>query len=68
MPIYEYQCNQCEQAFEMVRRFSEADLSPTCPQCESANTQRKLSKVAAFGAGDAGAVSASSCTPRGGFS
>ena len=34
MPIYEYECNQCGEAFEKMMRFSEADQIPACPHCQ----------------------------------
>jgi putative FmdB family regulatory protein len=69
MPFYEYRCTECGDEFEKMLRFSEADRLPLCPKCESPKTQRKLSKVAAFGAASADTGgSASSCAPRGGFS
>ena len=32
MPIYEYQCNQCNERHEVIQRFSDAPLSH-CPSC-----------------------------------
>ncbi len=34
MPTYEYECEQCRDRFEMVRRFSDPELT-TCPRCGS---------------------------------
>jgi putative FmdB family regulatory protein len=70
MPYYEYRCNKCGESFEMKLRFSEADHLPTCPKCESPNTQKKLSKVISFGTTVSAATSSTSsnCGPRGGFS
>lgn len=70
MPFYEYRCNECGEAFEMMMRFSESDRIPACPKCESQNTQKKLSRVASFGTGSSDSAGASSsCGPsRGGFS
>lgn len=52
MPIYEYHCNDCSRDFELlVMRYSEADKQ-TCPSCESADIQRKMSSFAAQGAGN----------------
>lgn len=32
MPIYEYQCRQCDERHEIIQRFSDAPLSH-CPTC-----------------------------------
>ena len=32
MPIYEYQCTQCNERQEVIQRFSDAPLSH-CPSC-----------------------------------
>ena len=32
MPIYEYQCTQCNERHEIIQRFSDAPLTH-CPQC-----------------------------------
>lgn len=69
MPFYEYRCNECGEAFEKMLRFSESAINPACPKCESQNTQKKLSKVAALGNATSGSTSSgSNCAPRGGFS
>ena len=44
MPIYEYQCLDCRQTFEVRRCFSDADKPAPCSKCESDQTQRMLSK------------------------
>jgi putative FmdB family regulatory protein len=33
MPIYDYECNQCQFRFEKRQQFDEAPLV-TCPQCQ----------------------------------
>jgi putative FmdB family regulatory protein len=33
MPIYDYECNQCQFRFERRQQFDEAPLA-TCPQCQ----------------------------------
>jgi putative FmdB family regulatory protein len=45
MPIYEYQCLDCNKEFEKLVRSSAP--APVCPQCNSAALQRKLSTFAA---------------------
>jgi putative FmdB family regulatory protein len=32
MPIYEYQCNQCNERHEIIQKLSDAPLTH-CPQC-----------------------------------
>ncbi|HLI77809.1 MAG TPA: FmdB family zinc ribbon protein [Acidobacteriaceae bacterium] len=32
MPLYEYQCQQCQQRVEKIQKFSDAPLA-TCPHC-----------------------------------
>lgn len=32
MPIYEYQCRQCDERHEIIQRFSDAPLTH-CPSC-----------------------------------
>jgi putative FmdB family regulatory protein len=40
MPIYEFQCLDCRQTFEVRRCFSDADQPATCQKCESHNTKK----------------------------
>ncbi|HUR83615.1 MAG TPA: FmdB family zinc ribbon protein [Thermoanaerobaculia bacterium] len=32
MPIYEYQCRQCQERHEIIQKFSDAPLT-VCPKC-----------------------------------
>jgi len=71
MPLYEYKCNTCGEGFEKMVRFSEANLIPTCPKCESQDIQKKISAVASFGISQSAgsmALSGGSCGSSGGFS
>ncbi|KAF0110410.1 MAG: hypothetical protein FD147_1670 [Chloroflexi bacterium] len=69
MPIYEYRCNECGEAFEKIVRFTEADQIPACPRCESVNTHKRISTIASFGTSPSGTLnsSSSSCGSRGSF-
>ncbi len=69
MPIYEYECDQCGESFEKMVRFSEADLTPVCPECASTATHKKISKVVSLGGSDSGGSSSydSGCGSQGGF-
>lgn len=70
MPIYEYTCRQCGESFEKMVRFSEADLLPACPKCESKDTSKKIS-IFGFSGGvssDSASFDSSGCGSSGGFS
>jgi putative FmdB family regulatory protein len=43
MPLYEYQCDQCQQPIEVVQKFSDAPLE-SCLVCQGA-----LKKVMSLG-------------------
>lgn len=43
MPIYEYVCQDCGHEFEKLVRSSTV---PNCPQCDSAQLQKRLSVFA----------------------
>ncbi len=47
MPLYEYQCDQCQHTFEKMVPFSQADSSPECPRCHHDITRRRISTIAA---------------------
>jgi putative FmdB family regulatory protein len=70
MPLYEYHCNECGEEFEKMVRFSEADLGPTCPTCQSRDTKKKISSFASLGSslGWTSSSTSSSCGSSGGFS
>ena len=46
MPIYEYVCQKCKKAFELVRRIKEdGRKAATCPQCANKKVERRWSRV-----------------------
>ncbi len=53
MPIYEYECADCETLFEelILRPGDETEVA--CPRCASRKIQRCLSPTAAAGGGEA---------------
>ena len=68
MPIYEYACTPCGNAFEelVLRRADEAEVR--CPGCGSAEVSRQMSRPAAarVGSGSGGSGGpAPSCGPVG---
>jgi putative FmdB family regulatory protein len=42
MPIYEYQCQNCQHRFEEIQKFNDAVLL-NCPECQQAKLQRLIS-------------------------
>ncbi len=44
MPLYEYQCTQCQAAFELLIR---GEQQPMCPECHSRKLDKRLSVPAA---------------------
>ncbi len=69
MPLYEYECEQCGESFEIIVPMSEKDDAKECPRCHGAHTQRKVSAIASrFGLDGGSQYSASSCGSPGGFS
>jgi putative FmdB family regulatory protein len=47
MPIYEYSCEQCQAAFEVLVRGAE---TPQCPDCGGTKLEKLLSVPAAHSA------------------
>lgn len=45
MPVYEYECNECEKVFEVQQRISDDPLK-TCPECQG--QVRKLVSMTSF--------------------
>jgi len=43
MPIYEYGCDECGHAFEMIRSVSESDQQLNCPLCKSSKVNKLMS-------------------------
>lgn len=43
MPIYEYECNNCNTTFESVRSISDDDKDLKCPICGSSSVKKILS-------------------------
>lgn len=43
MPIYEYQCAECGEKFEVRRSIGEGRSEVTCPKCNAPNAKRLIS-------------------------
>jgi putative FmdB family regulatory protein len=42
MPIYEYQCKQCQYVFEALQKMTDVPLT-TCPACHQEGAERMVS-------------------------
>ena len=69
MPLYEFQCADCQDDFEELVRSNAAVAEVKCPQCGSQQVRRKLSvfasKVSGGGGSYSAAPAASSCSTGG---
>lgn len=54
MPMYEYQCRQCGEQYEELRRIQDADRDLKCPFCGAEDVERLLSAFATSGCRRAG--------------
>jgi putative FmdB family regulatory protein len=53
MPIYEFRCLECSTVFELLQLTKESDKKGMkCPQCNSTEVERLLSKVSVVRSGD----------------
>ncbi|NOX97872.1 MAG: zinc ribbon domain-containing protein [Nitrospirae bacterium] len=43
MPIYEFQCQKCQEEFEVLFRSFREEKNVSCPQCGSGKVDRLLS-------------------------
>ncbi len=70
MPIYEYQCQDCDHQYEALV-FASDEANPPCSKCQSANVVKLMSAGCilnsnAGASADMGASAASGCRPTGG--
>ncbi|MGB5987052.1 MAG: zinc ribbon domain-containing protein [Desulfobacterales bacterium] len=59
MPIYEYQCRQCQHCFEKLV-FAGDEEPVTCPQCETREVEKLMSCVSFMGDSSTGVCSTNS--------
>lgn len=66
MPIYEYNCNDCQDHVSLFfRTFAEVETrSVTCPQCGGSRLERVISKVAVVQAGNTSPANATASTSQ----
>jgi putative FmdB family regulatory protein len=64
VPIYEYQCDQCGEHFELLVPMSAMNDPAPCPACGSEETRKQLSTFAT--SGRSSSASSAACAPTGG--
>jgi putative FmdB family regulatory protein len=47
MPIYEYQCQNCGEDFDMLRSLKDDDKDVECPYCHAKQAERQMSLTSA---------------------
>jgi putative FmdB family regulatory protein len=65
MPLYEFQCSECDTAFDELVRTTIAVAEVKCPECGSYHVRRKVSLVASQVSRGASIPAVSSCAPSG---
>ncbi len=69
MPIYAYQCADCNENFELFVRSLTAKIDAVCPQCGSEHVAKAVTTVSALGmsgaSGYASAAASAACAPSG---
>jgi putative FmdB family regulatory protein len=63
MPVYEYQCVECGERFELFLRSATQKATLTCPKCGSPEVKKALSLFGVGGVGGSDKTSTASCGP-----
>lgn len=43
MPIYEYECRNCREIFEVIQKYGDGNEEISCPKCNTDKPNRLLS-------------------------
>lgn len=54
MPLYVFQCLDCDEKFERLCSYSTANNGVNCPRCNGKNVERAVSSFASFSKGEGG--------------
>ncbi len=68
MPVYSFQCQDCQEVFDVRASFKEkeAGLQPQCPKCQSQETKQVITAGLLIRGGDGAALSMANCGPNAG--
>ena len=66
MPIYNFQCEQCSEVFEVRATFKEkeAGLEPECPKCQSKETRQMITAGLVLRGSNGASISLAGCGPN----
>lgn len=70
MPIFEFECAECNHTFEFLARSAAEQKQAQCPKCESKRVTKQFSAFGVSGgakpsSSSAPAASSGPCMPRG---
>lgn len=68
MPIYSFQCQDCQEVFDVRASFKEreAGLEPQCPKCQSRQTKQVITAGSFIRSSDGASPSFPACGPSAG--
>lgn len=68
MPLYNFQCEQCSEVFEVRATFEEkeAGLEPECPKCHSQETRQLITAGLVLRGSHGVSFSLPACRPNAG--
>ena len=66
MPLYEYQCADCETRFEVLQRVGQGSEGLACPDCGETEVEKEYSTFASCVAGG-NSAGGGACAPSGRF-
>ena len=61
MPIYEYQCRECDHRFEILQRMGKGSQKLACPNCDRKTHDKQFSIFSGSVAGNVGSANADAC-------
>lgn len=65
MPLYEYQCNQCGEKFEVRQAMGGDGSKLNCPKCQAGNPRKLFSTFFSPGSSESSDISFPGSCPTG---
>lgn len=67
MPMYEFECQDCNKVFEAIVRNADAAKDVICKHCNSTNIRKNISAGSFHAKSSSTALPIASCRSKGGF-